>query len=173
MEPKNLLSQDLDHILKHTEALWENLRGKIIFITGRTGFFGKWLFESFAWANYQLNLNAQMLVLSRNPDSFKIRYPNFARFHQGDIRKFDFPGERFDFIIHAATDASDHLNAENPLLSVKYGTKRLLTRSIKLLKFAKREMLRSESSLIPQRESDIGPDEALKISIIELKLKCG
>ncbi len=177
MEIRNPLSQDLVHILEHTKALWEDLREKKVFVTGGTGFLGKWLLESFAWANDQLDLNAQMIVLSRDPNSFKTRYPHLAEasgvmFHQGNVRDFGFPQERFDFIIHAATDASAQLNAENLLLSARYGTKRLLMRSIKLLKSAKREVLRSESSLIPQRESDIGPHEALNISIIELKLKC-
>ena len=57
MENKNLLSQDLDHILKHTKPLWEGLREKKVFITGGTGFFGKWLQESFAWANDQRKLD--------------------------------------------------------------------------------------------------------------------
>ena len=131
---KNQLSQDLDHILEHTKALWEDLRGRKVFVTGGTGFFGKWLLESFVWANDQLNLDAQMHVLSRNPDSFKAKYRHLAqasgvRFHQGDVRDFEFPQERFDFIIHAATDASAQLNAENPLLMVDTivkGTRRTL-----------------------------------------------
>ena len=130
----DLLTQDLDHILEHTKALWEDLRGKKIFATGGTGFFGKWLLESFVWANDQLKLDAQMHVLSRNPDSFKIRYSHLAEasgisFYQGDVRDFAFPQERFDFIIHAATDASAQLNAENPLLMVETiieGTRRVL-----------------------------------------------
>jgi len=130
----NVLSQDLDHVLEHTKALWEDLREKKVFVTGGTGFFGKWLLESFVWANDQLKLSAQMLVLSRNPDSFKTRYPHLAeasgvRFQQGDVRDFGFPQERFDFIIHAATDASAQLNAENPLLMVDTiveGTRRTL-----------------------------------------------
>jgi dTDP-glucose 4,6-dehydratase len=134
MKANSPLSQDLDHILEHTKALWEDLREKKVFVTGGTGFFGKWLLESFVWANDQLNLDAQMLVLSRNPDSFKTRYPHLAeascvRFHQGDVRNFDFPREQFDFIIHAATDASAQLNAENPLLMVDTiveGTRRTL-----------------------------------------------
>ena len=134
METKNPLLQDLDHILEHTKGLWKDLREKKVFVTGGTGFFGKWLLESFVWANDQLKLDAQMVVLSRNPESFKIRYPNFAqasaiRFHQGDVRDFEFPQERFDFIIHAATDASAQLNAENPLLimdTIVEGTRRTL-----------------------------------------------
>jgi dTDP-glucose 4,6-dehydratase len=131
---KNPLSQDLGHILEHTKALWEDLRRKKVFITGGTGFFGKWLLESFAWVDDQLKLDAQMHVLSRNPDSFKARYPHLAqasgvRFHQGDVRDFEFPQERFDFVIHAATDASAQLNIENPLLMVDTivdGTRRTL-----------------------------------------------
>jgi len=130
----NILHEDLDHILEHTKALWEDLRKKKVFITGGTGFFGKWLLESFVWANDRLKLNAQMFVLTRDPDSFKAKYPHLAEasgvaFHQGDVRKFDFPGERFDFIIHAATDASAQLNIENPLLMVDTiveGTRRTL-----------------------------------------------
>ena len=130
----NILREDLDHILEHTKALWEDLRGKKVFVTGGTGFFGKWLLESFIWANDQLKLDAQMLVLSRDPNSFKAKYPHLAeasgvRFHQGDVRSFDFPREQFDFIIHAATDASAQLNIENPLLMVDTiveGTRRTL-----------------------------------------------
>ncbi len=123
MQVENPLSQDLGHILEHTKTLWEDLREKKVFVTGGTGFFGKWLLESFVWANDQLDLNAQMHVLSRSPDSFKVKYPHLAQasgitFHQGDVRDFAFPQEQFDFIIHAATDASAQLNAENPLLMV-------------------------------------------------------
>ena len=54
----NLLTNDLNHILAHTKDLWEELRGRRIFITGGTGFFGCWLLESFIWANDQLDLKA-------------------------------------------------------------------------------------------------------------------
>jgi len=119
----NPLADDLDHILKHTSSLWEELKGKNIFITGGTGFFGCWLLESFAWANDKLGLNASSLVLTRNPDAFRQKAPHLAahaaiNFHVGDVRSFDFPKGEFSHIIHAATESSTRLNEENPLLMV-------------------------------------------------------
>lgn len=114
----NPLAEDLDHILKHTGDIWENLKGQRIFITGGTGFLGSWLLESFAWANDRLNLNATAVVLSRNPDLFASKAPHLAshpsiRFHRGDVRSFKFPKESFSHIIHSATAVST-LN-QNPI----------------------------------------------------------
>ncbi|MCP3924075.1 MAG: NAD-dependent epimerase/dehydratase family protein [Desulfobacterales bacterium] len=128
------LTQDLDHIFQHTENLWEELRGKKLFVTGGTGFFGKWLLESFLWVNKKLELNAQMHVLSRDPESFKTNCLHLAnkseiKYHQGDVRNFDFPDGKFDYIIHAATSASAKLNSENPLLmfnTIVEGTRHIL-----------------------------------------------
>ena len=131
---KNPLLKDLDHIFQRTKPLWENLREGKIFLTGGTGFFGKWLLESFLWANDQFKLGSQMLVLSRDPASFKPRHLHLAevpgiRFHGGDVRDFEFPRKKVDFVIHAATDGSAQLNPENPLLMVETiieGTRRVL-----------------------------------------------
>lgn len=117
----NPLSPDLNHILEHTRDLWDELRGERIFITGGTGFFGCWLLESLLWANDRLNLNCRATVLSRSPDLFRTKAPHLAEHKsvsvmQGDIRTYDFPEGEFSHIIHAATEASAKLNAENPLL---------------------------------------------------------
>ena len=129
-----LTEKDLNHILVNTRNLWKKLAGRKIFVTGGTGFFGKWMLESFNWANKQLNLNSQMLVLTRNPDNFLKQYPHFNEisaidFCQGDIRDFEFPQGNFDFIIHAATQASAKLDIEEPLFmidTIVNGTRRVL-----------------------------------------------
>ncbi|NQT30026.1 MAG: NAD(P)-dependent oxidoreductase [Candidatus Saganbacteria bacterium] len=136
----NPLTDDLNHIIKHTQGLWEDLRGKRLFITGGTGFFGCWLLESFAWANKNLNLNASAVVLTRNPNAFVKKVPHLAsnpaiQFHVGDIRDFDFPPGEFSYIIHAAaTSARATFNSEDPLTkfdTVVAGTRHILDFAVK------------------------------------------
>lgn len=111
---------DLDHILENTHSLWDEMRGANLFITGGTGFFGKWLLESLLWATERLDMNCRVTVLTRSPDRFKTISPHLYN-HQavsvlrGDIRTFDFPPGTFTHIIHAATESSAKLNAEDPL----------------------------------------------------------
>jgi dTDP-glucose 4,6-dehydratase len=134
MAPTNPLADDLNMVLARTGALWPELRGKRIFITGGTGFFGRWLLESFAWANARLDLGAEAVVLTRNPDAFKMKAPHLVedpaiKLHAGDVRNFSFPPGRFSHVIHGAADASAKLNQENPLLmfdTIVEGTRRTL-----------------------------------------------
>ena len=131
---KDILREDLADILQRLAPLQNKLRGKHIFITGGTGFFGKWLLESFVLINRQYMLGATLTALSRNPEKFLSEYPKFRGFNeisfvQGDIRNFTFPPGRFDYVIHAATEASAKLDQEHPeeMYSVILeGTRRIL-----------------------------------------------
>jgi len=131
---KPLPPEDLAHVLKHTRDLWSEASGKSFFITGGTGFFGMWLLESFAYINDQLALGMSATVLTRDPAAFAHKAPHLAaradlRFIQGDIRSFPFPEGQFDYIIHAATEASAKLNEEAPhemLDAIVAGTRRVL-----------------------------------------------
>lgn len=122
MKQTNPLAEDLDHILSHTEGLWEELRDQRIFLTGGTSFFGSWLLESFALANDNFDLNASVLVLTRNYHMFQKKAPRLAanpaiQFHIGDVRDFIFPDGEFSHIIHGASiSASAIFNNVDPLL---------------------------------------------------------
>ncbi len=133
---KRLPVEDLEHIYQNTQDIWESFRGKSIFLTGGTGFFGKWLLEGFIYLNEKLDLNAQITTLTRNPESFLNDFPFYndykktVCFVKGDILTYDFNLEdKFHFIIHAATAASESLNKSNPLLmmdTITVGTRRVL-----------------------------------------------
>jgi len=90
-----------------------------LFLTGGTGFFGKSIIQRLIDSNESLNTNFCLTVLSRDPIAFLAAYPQLNQFNnlsfiQGDIRTFNFPKEKFDFIIHAATPASAKLEQQDP-----------------------------------------------------------
>lgn len=117
---------DLHHILSHTTGLWEELRGQRLFIAGGTGFFGQWLLESFAHANRELDLRAEVVVLTR---SARASTNPAILFHTGDIRNFTPPAGQFSHIIHAATAASQIMIQKEPFLmasTILDGTKQVL-----------------------------------------------
>ncbi len=128
------LSSDLEFVLNETRPLWEEMRGKKIFITGGTGFFGKWILESFAYVNDTLNLGAEAVVLTRDPSGFKERFPRLGalkgmRFLQGDVLSLGVPKEGFDYCIHGATSADAKMIHEHPLLmfdTIVNGTRKVL-----------------------------------------------
>jgi dTDP-glucose 4,6-dehydratase len=127
----NPLAADLDHILTHTAGLWDELRGRRLFITGGTGFFGCWLLESFAWANEKLGLNASVLVLTRNPGAFQAKAPHLAghpaiQFHPGDVRDFQFPEGEYCHVIHAGTTSSAPVEPAEMCDTIVQGTRRVL-----------------------------------------------
>jgi len=110
---------DLNYILENNATLWEELRGRRIFITGGTGFFGCWLLESFIAANAAFDLRAHAVVLTRSARRFRERAPHLAgnpavALLEGDVRTFSFPDGEFPFVIHAATE-SVRTSSANPL----------------------------------------------------------
>lgn len=125
---------DLDHVLGRVAGLADELRGGRLFITGGTGFIGCWLLETLLHANERLRLGARATVLTRNRSAFVERAPHLAghpavSLIEGDVRTFNSTGAGFSHVIHAATDASVRLNAEEPLAmfdTIVTGTRRVL-----------------------------------------------
>ena len=123
------LADDLDHVLAHTDALWDTLRGSRLFVTGGSGFFGTWLLESLLWANDRLGLGVRVEVLTRNPEQFMVKVPHLAEHSAvslvcGDQVEFVAPGGAFDVLVHAAVEyGTPRATFERNVL----GTSRLLT----------------------------------------------
>jgi len=111
--------EDLQAVLDHTRPGWVAARDQSFFITGGTGFFGRWLVESFIRANDQFQLGMRATILTRNPAVVATTTPHLVgrpdlHWLAGDIRTFAFPSGQYSHVIHAATEASAHLNESAP-----------------------------------------------------------
>ena len=108
-----ILTEDLAAIDRQLAPYWAGLGGARIFMTGGTGFIGRWMLEALAFSD----CDAEVVILSRDPAAFAARAPHLARrfeFVAGDVLDFVAPPGRFTHVIHAATDASAALNADDP-----------------------------------------------------------
>lgn len=123
-----ILTEDLTAIDRQLAPYWAGLGGARIFMTGGTGFIGRWMLEALAFSD----CDAEVVILSRDPDAFAARAPHLARrfqFIAGDVMDFAAPPSRFTHVIHAATDASAALNANDPRRmfdTIVTGTRRVL-----------------------------------------------
>ncbi|QHJ00156.1 NAD-dependent epimerase/dehydratase family protein [Xylophilus rhododendri] len=112
-------------------ADWAQLRGRHVFLTGGTGFVGKWLLASLLHAGRRFALDCRITVLSRNPQAFRSEAPFLAQapgvsLLQGDVRSFAWPDQRFDLVIHAATDVVASATPLETFDTCVQGTRRVL-----------------------------------------------
>jgi dTDP-glucose 4,6-dehydratase len=107
-----IAQQDLALIADRCAAdVVEGLRGRHLFVTGGTGFFGCWLLEALLWLDRVHGLDLRLTVLSRQPERFRRNVPGLAahpalRLAQGDVRDMAGLHGRYDIVIHAATDVA-------------------------------------------------------------------
>ena len=129
-----IIAADITRLLARTPTLWEPLRGTSLFISGGTGFFGVWLLEAILAANRERSLGCRVMVLSRDPARFAAKAPHLVAdpalsFIEGDVRDFRFPEGPITHVIHAATEASASLTADDPQVMFDVcveGTRRML-----------------------------------------------
>lgn len=128
--PLDIPAEDLErcHSILGINA-WRDLADRSIFITGGTGFVGKWLLATLLDANETLGLNCKITVLSRNPSAFLSSWPRMSgqvEWMCGDVREFAFGNKRFDVIVHAATDVVAHSSPQDVFDTCMEGTRRVM-----------------------------------------------
>lgn len=109
----------------------ETLRGARLFVTGGTGYIGRWLLELLCYANGKLKLDLSIMVLSRRPERFSEIALHLAEdpavtLIKGDVRNFEFPSVEFTHVIHAATDVINANTALETFDVTVTGTRRVL-----------------------------------------------
>lgn len=133
--------------------------GSKLFITGGTGFLGKAILKKLK-EPFEAGEIAAITILSRNPDAFLRRHPEFSglanlSFVHGDILTCQFPDEEYTHVIHAATD-TDNQTLTNPLQyfdEIVTGTRRVL--DFALASGARRFLLTSSGAVYGPQPFDL------------------
>jgi dTDP-glucose 4,6-dehydratase len=128
--PLDIFAEDLHrcHDVLGLET-WRSLAGQSIFITGGTGFIGKWLLATLLDADERLDLDCRITVLSRDPGAFLRSWPSVAGrldWVEGDVRNFPIDKQHFDVIVHAATDVVSQGPPLDVFSTCLDGTRRVL-----------------------------------------------
>lgn len=113
----------------------KELDGAKLFLTGTTGFVGKWLLGFFFFLSSEMGLRTDITVLTRRPRELLKSYPGLESiqgisFLEGDVRSFKRPGSKrnnYDFVIHGATDVVSQGVPWQDLDVAFTGTKNLLS----------------------------------------------
>lgn len=157
-------AEDLAQVLSATETLWPELKGAHLFITGATGFFGRWMVESLLMANARWGLGIRATLLSRDAENFLKRVPHLRSAKElnwlaGSVATLA-PGlvqnARFDGVIHLATEANSVATLAAPLAAIDVitkGTERVL--EIARLSGARRFLFASSGSVYGVQPPDV------------------
>lgn len=126
-----LNNADLEHVISYAKKDILSLKKSNIFISGGTGYIGKWLLENLLYFNEEFNLKLKIIILSRNPKKFTKNFPyicsnKIISIIKGDIRNFKFPEEKIHYVIHAATDVVNSVPILKTFDVITRGTKHLL-----------------------------------------------
>ncbi len=115
-----LIQADVVHPCDVLHPRFTSINRGRIFLTGGTGFFGKWMLHTFLGLRDVCGTDLSLTVLSRDPRQFLDNHPEFTgqrglAFVPGDVRTFGFRDlTSFDVVLHGATSASAKLEKENP-----------------------------------------------------------
>ncbi len=98
---------------------WSALKGARIWMSGGTGFIGRWMLEALRHADQRHGLGAKVVIVTRDPAAFALKVPHLYNhphysFVAGNIDQEIEADGQFSHIIHAATDASADLNLNDP-----------------------------------------------------------
>lgn len=149
--------KDLQHVIDHVDLL--PLKNKRIFVTGGSGFIGKWMLESILYANDKLGLNCEVVALTRNVDRVYQKYSHLTKSQKlqwklGDVRDFKIYGGGFDYVLHFASDEGHRLTVSDPLQMVDI----IVNGAWNILEFAKMwnsKFLFLSSGIVNSKEDNV------------------
>lgn len=103
---------------------WDKLANKNVLITGATGLIGSYLVDVFMARNTYFNENICVYAMSRKKENLQERFEEYYELSkfipiEGDVCNINFEEFKFDFIIHAASNADPIKMSTDPVGTMK------------------------------------------------------
>ncbi|PIK14698.1 NAD(P)-dependent oxidoreductase [Halobacteriovorax sp. JY17] len=104
-----IADSDLEEIYLKSKEWFSLLEGRTIFLTGGTGFFGKWIIYSIIYANQFLKEKITILSITRNIEKLKENSPDIVadpsvKFFEGNLESLKEFNQPADIFIHCAAN---------------------------------------------------------------------
>lgn len=139
--------QQIDYIKKDCkEALeahiseFEKLRNQFIFISGASGFIGKWVVESINYLNENYHLNINVYAYAPLMSEVAKKYPSIfdketITLIDGDIKNLTEIDSNVSYVLHLAATPDNRVYSSNPIKGMEdimQGTSKILSASTRL-----------------------------------------
>lgn len=163
----DFLKNDCASVFQSLEGFSE-LKNEHLYVTGGTGFFGKWISEAVSFLNDTYNFGIKLTLVSRSSEEFKKSSPHLANKNYITLVEanvcnlFEIPSD-VTWIIHAAASPDNREHSSNPINivnTITQGTNRVLDASLRLSHL--KGFLNISSGLIYGGGSSIENDSAEK-----------
>lgn len=173
--PSSVVAEDINRILEAPSIDWIQFKNCRVLITGITGLIGGYIFEAIATlAIRQCDWNVEVWGLARNNDKAEKRFAHLnksdaVRFLIHDVTQALPALPKFDYIIHAASEASPKYFLADPIGTIAAN----VTGTTSLLELARRDSShflflssgtvygRAAGNDTPITESSFGPYDPL------------
>jgi len=129
------IASDVEQAIERSGVALEGFRGKTVLLTGGTGFFGIWMLLAFVQMKQILEGDLRILVVSRDPESFLKKHPQYhfdqhVEFIHSDVKNLTLADVQVTHLVHmATTNAGETFAGEDQLqkLDLLYlGTRNVL-----------------------------------------------
>ena len=122
-----IIAEDIQSIIKSSIVDWKRFENKNVLVTGANGMLPSYIVLTLLCLNEDKNLNINVYALARNENKLLAvfyEYWNNAHFHPmiQDVCEPLPDNLQFDFIIHAASQASSKYFASDPVGTLKANT---------------------------------------------------
>jgi len=122
-----IIKEDICGIINSPIIDWERFRGKSVLITGANGMLPSYLVFTLLFLNNEKAMNVDIYAMARNDDKLKTAFNDYwedNHFHPiiQDVSAPVSSDFHFDFIIHAASQASSKYFAYDPVGTLKANT---------------------------------------------------